>query len=116
MSRSRTDIRPDERLFLAYMATVVVGLVLIYSASSIMAASRFGSDLHFVRQQFLWAALSVGMIWIIGKLDLKRLAVYSAQALMLCTIALAAVFLMPARNGSHRWLFLGPQTVQPSEV
>jgi cell division protein FtsW len=98
------------------MTTVVVGLVLIYSASSIMAASRFGTHLYFVRQQFLWAALSVGVIWLIGKLDLKRLAVYSAPALMFCTIALAAVFLMPVRNGSHRWLFLGPLTVQPSEV
>jgi cell division protein FtsW len=31
-------------------------------------------------------------------------------------LLLSLVFMMPARNGSHRWLMLGPLTLQPSEL
>ncbi len=106
----------DERLLIAYLITVTVGLAIIYSASSIMAESRFGSHTYFIRQQFLWALFSMAAIWIICKFDLERLAVYSVPALMASLILLAVVFVMPARNDAHRWIFLGPFTLQPSEL
>ena len=116
MRQSRTDKRIDERLLYVYLATLVVGLVMIYSTSSIIAESRFGSHLYFFRQQLLWALLSVLLVVVISRLDLKRVAVYSVPALLLTLVALALVFLMPARNDAHRWLMLGPLTFQPSEV
>ena len=101
---------------MVYLATIVTGLVMVYSTSSIIADSRFGSHLYFFRNQLLWAILATGAIWIISRLDLQRLAVYSAPALLLTLLLLSLVFVMPARNGSHRWLMLGPLTVQPSEL
>lgn len=106
----------DERLLVAYLITVTVGLVIIYSASSIMAESRFGSHLFFIRQQFIWVLLSVAAIWVISKLDLNRLAVYSVPALLGTILLLTIVFIMPARNEAHRWIFVGPFTLQPSEL
>jgi len=105
----------DERLLIAYLITVTVGLVVIYSASSIMAESRFGSHTYFIRQQLLWTFLSVGVIWLICRLDLERLAVYSVPALIVSLLFLTLVFVMPSRNDAHRWIFLGPFTLQPSE-
>ena len=95
---------------------VTAGLVLIYSSSSMIAESRFGSHAFFFRNQLIWTALSFAVIWVICKLDLKRLSVYSVPALFITLILLAVVFMMPSRNGAHRWLFLGPFTVQPSEL
>jgi cell division protein FtsW len=112
----RANIAIDERLLVAYMLLLLVGLTMMYSASSILAESRFGSHMYFLRQQAVWALLSIGCIWVLSRLDLKRLAVYSAPALLFTMLLLSLVFLMPARNGSHRWLFLGPLTIQPSEV
>jgi len=106
----------DERLLVAYLITVTIGLVTIYSASSIMAESRFGSHIFFIRQQFIWALLSVATLWIITKLDLSRLAVYSVPTLFGSLVLLAVVFIMPARNEAHRWIFVGPFTLQPSEL
>jgi len=54
--------------------------------------------------------------WFVLKLDLKKYAAYSVPLIFIALIMLAMVFIMPARNGSHRWLFLGPLTVQPSEI
>jgi len=106
----------DERLLIAYLITVTVGLVIIYSASSMIAESRFGSHFFFIRQQLLWTLLSLFGIWIICKLDLERLSVYSVPAIFGSILLLAVVFIMPARNEAHRWIFLGPFTLQPSEL
>jgi cell division protein FtsW len=112
--RAKTAI--DERLLLAYLLILVAGLIMVYSASSMIAESRFGSHLHFFRQQALWALLSILCVWVIGRLDLQKLAVYSVPALFFTIVLLGLVFVMPERNGSHRWLFLGPFTLQPSEL
>jgi cell division protein FtsW len=111
-----TDNRIDERLLIAYLATVLIGVVMIYSTSSILAQSRFGSHLLFFRNQLLWALISVVAVWIICKINLDRAAVYSVPALFLSLILLAAVFLMPARNEAQRWIMMGPLTLQPSEM
>jgi len=116
MKTSRAKRKIDERLLVVYLALVLIGLVMIYSTSSIMAESRFGSNMFFLKQQLMWVVLSLLAIWLIGKIDLERYAVYSAPALLLILLMLSLVFLMPARNGSHRWLMLGPLTVQPSEI
>lgn len=106
----------DEHLLFAYLGIMLIGLVMIYSTSSIIAESRFGSHLLFIKNQIIWALLSLAVMFVIVKLDLKRISVYSAPALLLVLFMLALVFLMPARNGSHRWLILGFINIQPSEL
>jgi cell division protein FtsW len=116
MKPSRAKAAVDERLLMAYLLVLVGGLIMVYSASSILAESRFGSHTYFFSNQLKWAVLSLICIWVVSRLDLQRLAVYSAPALLFTILLLCLVFLMPARNGSQRWLFLGPLTVQPSEL
>ena len=116
MARSRTVKSIDEGLMYGLLAIMVTGLVMVYSTSSIMAAGRFGSAWFFISRQLVWAFLSLVVVGVIIKLDLKRLAVYSVPGLLVTMALLALVFIMPARNGSHRWLMMGPITVQPSEL
>jgi len=106
----------DEKLLIAYLVAVVAGMVLVYSTSSMLAESRFGSHLHFIGRQFVWAIISLAAIWLVCRIDLQRWAVWSWLLFVLTLGLLALVFLMPARNGSHRWLFLGPLTLQPAEL
>jgi cell division protein FtsW len=114
--RFHSDARIDGPLFIAYVIALVAGLVMIYSTSSILAESRFGSHFYFLWHQFLWAGLSLGAILVITKIDLEKVGVYSPLAYLLTLALLGLVFLMPARNDSHRWLELGPLSVQPSEL
>ncbi|MDZ4723666.1 MAG: putative peptidoglycan glycosyltransferase FtsW [candidate division Zixibacteria bacterium] len=115
MKKSPAETRFDEGLLIAYLGVLIIGIVMVYSSSSIIAESRYGSHLYFFKSQFVWALMSLGAIFLILKLDLQRLAIYSVPALLLTMIALLAVFVMPARNEAQRWLMLGPLTVQPSE-
>jgi len=116
MKHSRTKKRIDEKLFLGYVLMLLAGLVMIYSTSSILAESRFGSQLYFLSHQLVWALISLVAIYFILKIDLKKFAIYSAPAILLILVLLAMVFFMPARNGAQRWLFLGPVSFQPSEI
>ncbi|MEW6412545.1 MAG: putative lipid II flippase FtsW [Candidatus Zixiibacteriota bacterium] len=116
MKRFRKNGTIDEKLLFAYLILVAIGLIMVYSISSIMAESRFGSHLFFFKNQMMWAVISLVAMFVICKFDLPKLSVYSAPALILIVLLLSLVFLMPARNGSHRWLMLGPLTAQPSEM
>ena len=116
MKRSLTKSTMDEGLLLAYLALMVIGLVMIYSTSSILAEARFGSHLLFLRQQCLWALLSLAAVFVISKLNLNRMAIYSVPAVLVSMVLLALAFLGPARNEAHRWIALGPFSGQPSEI
>jgi len=105
----------DKKLLYSTVALAIVGMVMVYSSSSILAQDRFGSHFYFLQRQLLWLLLSVAVAWGITKIDLKKNAIASVPLLLGCLILLSLVFIMPARNGSHRWLFFGPFTVQPSE-
>jgi len=114
--RVRVKQRFDEGLLFSYLALLAFGLVMVYSTSSIMAAGRFSSHLYFIRNQAMWAVISLVAMYIIYRLDLRKLAALSVPALFVTLIMLILVFVMPARNGSHRWLILGPVSIQPSEL
>jgi len=116
MKRSRKNKKIDDTLLWVYVIIMVIGLVMVYSTSSMIAESRFGSHLFFLKHQLFWALLSALTIFIIIKLNLQRLSVYSAPLLLLTLAMLLLVFLMPARNGSHRWLMFGLFNIQPSEL
>ncbi len=116
MRRSAKNKSIDEGLLLAYIILVIVGLVMIYSTSSIIAEKKFDSNLFFLKNQVKWAILSAIAVFAIVKANLQRLAIYSAPALFVLILMLSLVFLMPSRNGSHRWLMLGIINIQPSEI
>lgn len=116
MKRSTARHRFDEPLLGIYLVLVTLGLILVYSTSSIMADSRFGSHSYFLRQQFIWVIISLAVMAVIYRIDLRRWATLSVPALFVTMVLLLAVFLMPSRNGAHRWLMLGPFTLQPSEL
>jgi cell division protein FtsW len=106
----------DKKLLYSSLALLAVGMVMVYSSSSVIAQSRHGSQLFFLQRQLVWLVIALGAGWIVTKIDLKKYAAYSVPILFVAIAMLAAVFLMPARNGSHRWLLLGPLSVQPSEI
>lgn len=116
VSQSVTKTRFDETLLFLYLGVVAFGLIMVYSTSSIMADGRFGSHFHFLKQQAVWMVISLVMMLVMFKVDLQKWSALSVPALFVTFALLALVFIMPARNGAHRWLMLGPLTLQPSEL
>lgn len=115
MSRSAKN-KIDEPLLFAYIILTFIGLIMIYSTSSMLAEKKFGSDIFFLKNQLKWVVLSAIVLFVIIKADLKRYSVYSAPALFVLILMLSLVFLWSPINGSQRWLKLGIINVQPSEI
>ncbi len=116
MSRKLTY---DSWLFGAAMLIVVVGIVMIYSASAIIATQRFGATTpyYFMTRQLIWLGAGGAAMLLLMHLDVALLRDRRLIYLALTTVALAliaALFQSPV-NGTHRWIALPWFSMQPSE-
>jgi cell division protein FtsW len=112
-------LKTDWVLFVAVLSMVLFGLVIVYSASSIMARldPRFSSSSYFVMRQMGWAVVGVIAMMTLKKTNYRKFnnssVAFSAIGIALLMLG-AVYFLDPAH---HRWLRLGgPVGFQPSEL
>ena len=108
----------DRWMFTVTTILVFVGLVMVFSASAVMAKERFGSAYAFLVRQLGWAVAGLLVMFIAMKLDYRRLK-HPAIVLTLLgstTIFLISVFFLARTHGTHRWFHVGPISFQPSEL
>jgi len=112
-------LTPDLPLFGVVVTLVCVGVVMVYSASAIVAADRFHDPFFFLKKQLFWAGLGLGCLWAGMLLDyrsLERLVV----PLLVVSFALLVLVLVPpfgqSINGTRRWFHVGPVSFQPVEL
>lgn len=108
----------DTWLFGTAMLIVVVGLVMIYSASAIMATQRFETaPYHFMMRQCIWLFAGATIMVVLMHLDPSLLRhkklVYGGMAAVALGLVIA-LFQSPI-NGTHRWVQLPWFQLQPSE-
>ena len=112
-------LSPDLWLFGVVLALVFLGVVMVYSASAIIAADRFGDPFFFLKKQLFWAVLGSGLLWAALRLDYRRLE-RLVVPLLVVSIALLVLVLVPpfgqAINGTRRWFRIGPLSFQPVEL
>jgi cell division protein FtsW len=112
-------VSPDRGLFLVVLALLSGGVVMVYSASAIVATDRFHDPYFFLKKQLFWAALSFGVLWLMMSVDYRRWRPL-VLPLLAVSIALLVLVLVPpfgqAINGTRRWLRWGPVSVQPTEL
>jgi cell division protein FtsW len=110
---------PDVWLFAVALVLLSTGVVMVYSASAIVAADRFHDPYFFLKRQVFWAALGCGALWVALRTDYRRLEPLVLPLLVLAALLLVLV-LVPGLgvsvNGSRRWLRLGPLSFQPAEL
>lgn len=108
----------DKILFTVTLVLVVIGLVMVFSASAVMAKERFDSPYTFVLRQAMFAVTGVVAMWVLMNVDYRH---YKRPAIVfgllgLTTVFLVAVFFLDRSHNTHRWLRLGPLSFQPSEI
>jgi cell division protein FtsW len=110
-------LKTDWILFAAVLFLITLGLVIVYSASSIMANvdPRFGWSWYFVIRQAGWAVVSVIVMMTLKRTSYKKLnnPPLAFTAIGISLLLLGAVYFL---DGHHRWLRFGPAGVQPSEL
>jgi cell division protein FtsW len=107
-------LKPDWILFFTVVVMVCFGMVMVYSASSAMAELKYKWDMYFIARQIAWALLSFVVLLQLKRLDYRRFdnPVWAFAPLGIVLILLALVLFIGRR---HRWLDIGPASLQPSE-
>ena len=109
----------DRSILMLYLILIVIGLVMVASASIGIADQATQDPFYYAKRQFLRILLSLVLVWLACKIPLLFWK-NNGMALMLGSIVLLGVVLIPGIghtvNGSTRWLNLGVFTFQISEV
>jgi cell division protein FtsW len=108
----------DRWLFTVTMLLVFVGLVMVFSASAVMAKDKYGSPYAFLLRQLLWAVAGLVAMVVAMRVDYRR---YKSPAVVfslmgLTTLLLISVFFLDRSHHTHRWIRWGGFSLQPSEL
>jgi len=111
-------LRTDWILFFTVIAMVCSGVLIVYSASAIMAEMGPNhSAWHYVQRQAVWAVIALLIMMGLKNTHYRKLQTpaVALSAISVALFLLIAVYFMDP--GNHRWLRLGgPVGVQPSEL
>ena len=108
----------DLSLLIITISLMGLGIVLVYSASAILATERFGDGYYFLKKQALFGGFALAMMMVMMHIPytfLKRLA-YPILAVNLLFLILLLIPGIGYRvGGSTRWIRLVNLSFQPSE-
>src|SRR5829696_553716 len=111
-------LAPDKWLFAATVGLALFGVVMVYSASAVMAQKDNGNQFHYVLKQGVAVAIGFFVMLLAMQFNYQQLKnrriVYGL--LIICAIGLVSVFGFSSVNGAHRWIKLPGVSMQPSEV
>ncbi|HLV00469.1 MAG TPA: putative lipid II flippase FtsW [Acidobacteriota bacterium] len=108
----------DRTLILIVLSLVGFGLVMVFSASSVVSRELYGSPESILTRQFLAMVVSLICMVVAMKVDyhLYEKPLVLGLLFSLTLILLCLPLLGPGVNGAHRWINLGPVNFQPSEL
>ncbi|MDR1213372.1 MAG: putative lipid II flippase FtsW [Propionibacteriaceae bacterium] len=106
-------------LIIAIGAVLVgFGVVMVASASSVIAQSNFGDAYHYGKRQLQFALAGLVLAWLLSRLTTKWLRRLAWPSLALALALLMLSILTPLGvevSGNRNWLRFGPAQFQPSE-
>ena len=112
--------RPKNDILLIAAVTILltIGLIMVFSASAVVAHEKHGSLLYFSRKQIFWGFLCIMGIFVFSRLKLNLTFNKGVPLILVATsiVLLIGLFLWgDLVNGARRWYNLGIASFQPSE-
>jgi cell division protein FtsW len=111
-------LKSDPILFLATILLVGLSIVMVYSASAVVALERYQQPYLFLTKQILWSTLGIGLLGLVMRVDYRhyRQPPFIWSCLGIVTVALIAVLFSAPVNNARRWFSIGGLGIQPSEL
>ncbi|OGO95470.1 MAG: cell division protein FtsW [Coxiella sp. RIFCSPHIGHO2_12_FULL_44_14] len=109
----------DRWLLTSVSALLMVGLLMVASASMVISDRQYGYPFHYLLHQTLYLSLGVALAWVMTRIPLSVLQKVSGY-LLLVSLLLLVLVLIPGIgkmvNGSRRWIHIGWLSIQVSEI
>lgn len=112
------EIPYDRGLIMTVLALLGFGLIMVFSASTVVSAEVYGSQTSIFTRQFIFVVIGLVGLMVSMKIDYhfyeRSTVIYS---LLLLSLALLLYLLVaPESGGVQRWIRIGPANFQPSEL
>ena len=108
----------DILLFISIILISLIGVVMIYSSSSIWAEYKFNDSFKYLKAQTIFLLLGYVILFVVLNIDYKKYFNKANIIFGVCFLLLILV-LIPGigtiRNGSRSWFGIGSLGIQPSE-
>jgi cell division protein FtsW len=120
MDDDRVQLRSDAKIFLSIVLLLTcIGLVFIYSASSVFALEKFGSAHYFLKKQLFYCIPAIGFFLVLALIPVSIMKRF-IPLLFFISLGLTLMTILPPfslkMHGARRWLSLYGKTFQPSEL
>jgi len=111
-------LKIDRVLFTATLLLICASVVMVYSASAVVALERFQQPYLFLTKQALWSVLGLAVLLVSIRVDYRtyRNEAFIWSLLGLVVLMLVAVLFVSPVNGTRRWFGVGGLGIQPSEL
>ena len=84
-------LKSDKVLFTATLLLVCVSIVMVYSASAVVALERFQQPYFFLTKQALWSVLGLAVLAVAMRVDYRT---YKNEAFIWCLLGAVALLLV----------------------
>src|SRR5215471_17827614 len=113
------QLKTDWTLFITVLVMVVSGILIVYSASSVMAQMdpHYHNAWYFVERQAAWGVIAIGLMMVLKNTYYRKLQnpAVALSAISIALLLLVAVLVLDPVN--RRWIRIwGPIGLQPSEL
>ncbi len=116
---SVTRGRPDITLLVVTVILVVIGTVMIYSSSSIIAMEKYGDGYHYIKKQIVFVLLGFGVMTGVSRIPYRHWGKVAYPA-ALVSVALLTLLIIPGFGttvgGATRWFRIAGISFQVSEM
>jgi cell division protein FtsW len=109
----------DHTLLIVTITLALVGLVMVFSASAVVAGNRFHDSGYFLKRQLAWLTFGFLLLHLASHIDYvwwKRLSIPLLGLMSVLLVMVLIPSLGVAAKGARRWLRLGPISIQPAEM
>lgn len=114
----KTRGRPDFLLIVLTFILVGIGLVMVYSSSSIFSLINENNDKYYLQKQIMWVGISIIGMFTMMNIPYTFFKKHFVKILLFALLLLVAV-LIPGIgqkiNGARSWIIIGPASLQPAE-
>ncbi|HMZ54342.1 MAG TPA: putative lipid II flippase FtsW [Nitrospira sp.] len=117
--RASKRVPVDPALLAVTLVLALIGVVMVFSASAVVAGNRFHDPWYFLKRQVAWLVAGLLVMHVISRIDYtiwKKLAIPLLCGGTLLLILVLIPSLGNVAKGARRWLHLGPINIQPAEL
>ena len=112
-------LKCDLVLLTTTILLVIFGLLMVYSASNVVALYKYDDAYYYLKRQLIFAGIGISLMILIININLTKIYKYSTIIFLLSILCLILV-LIPGigvvRGGARSWIGIGSLSFQPSEL